>query len=248
MEFTDDDIGAARLREIEQTEEPNDRYGKTMRMLMNRHVRQRVEAWLASFSLSRPRDVLAMVMVALNPTHILDMSAPQDMIVRAEAERFYPAFKRHYSERSNPAVVVQRALQAFQVWKTADKDKIISFTRDQIARHRLAGTGEGPPAYWVRVLANCGVEDDLESLYGPFRLRRVGRPSASDLPVGRLYALAAEHVEHPYLKAYVRLRAPSGPVEDEAPYLTILLNFLSAVHGEELGSAENLLSALDTGS
>lgn len=231
------DAFLSQLEAIETTMDAHEKYGKTMEMLMDREVRQLIGAYLTSYSLAEPRSVLAMVMVALNYSHILDLSSPQDMIVRAEAERFYPVFKRHYRTNTDPTICVNRGLEAFKVWKAGDQAQIVAFTQDQIARHRLKHpASEGPPPYWARILMNSKANlEEMRSLYGPVQVRRTSLPTAN---VGQLFAAVEDHVLHPYLKQFVRLRAPNGPVGVEAGYLQVLAQFLSLVHGKEIAASQ----------
>jgi len=231
------------VQSIEATVDPEAKYAKTMRMLMNREIRSIVGNYLDSHRLSHPRNVLAMIMVALNYSVILDLSAPQDMIVRAEAERFFPVFKAHYTAKTNPTICVQRALEAFCVWKEADKEKIIAFTQDQIARHRLMGEeSSNPPSYWARILVNAGANlEEMRSLYAPLQVQKTTLPSANP---GQLFAAVEDHVAHPYLKQFVRLRAPNGPCVDEEMYVRVLGQFLSLVHGREIAGKEEIQEAI----
>lgn len=244
MQFVVDPF-LSHLEQVEATVDPDQKYKNTMHMLMSPDVRATVGAYLARFGLGRPRDVLAMVMVALNCSMVLELSAPQDMIVRAESQRFLPAFKSAYATQSNPTICVQRALEAFAVWKEADKDKIITFTQDQIVQDCLNG-GAVPPPYWARILVNSGVDlKDMWSLYGPsLQVHPTTLPCANP---GQLFSAVEDHLVHPYLKQYVRLRAPNGPCNDEvskALYLQVLERVLGFVHRHPVSGEEAILQVI----
>ena len=229
----------SKLEDIEGTADFTTRYEKTMRMLMDRPIRELVKGYLNSHGIDDARSVLAMVMVALNYSHILDLSSPKDMIVRAEAQRFYPIFKRHYRANTNPTACVKRALDAFKVWKSGDQEDIVAFTQDQIARHRLVNPAStAPPPYWARILINSKVDvQEMRSLYGPFQWKRSTLPTAN---LRQLFLAVEDHVEHPYLKQFVRLRAPNGPVLDAASpgFYRVLSQFLSLVHGKKVDESQ----------
>jgi hypothetical protein len=215
------------LAQIEAETEEAPRYQQTMKMLMSKTIREEVGEYLTTFALDRPRDVLAVVMLALNASFILGPD-PKDMVCRFEATQFYKPFVEAFRARTDPSMCVRRALDAFHVWKEGDKEDIRRFVQDQITHRRLHD--EPYLMYLEKIYINAGGNAVLLSAFmdGPIRRRRTTTPTTTPENVTQMFHAVAESFDHPFMQDFIRLRAPQqGPPQATEPYLECLASLLS---------------------
>lgn len=220
------------LAHIEAETEEEKRYQQTMKMLMSKTIREEVGDYLATFALDRPRDVLAVVMLALNAPFILGPD-PKDMVCRFEATQFYPPFVEAFRARTDPSMCVRRGLDAFRVWKEGGKEDIRRFAQDQITHRRLHD--EPYLMYLEKIYINAGGNAVLLSalMDGPIRRRRT-TPTVPE-NVTQLFHAVAESFDHPFVQDFIRLRAPQqGPPQAVEPYLKCLASLLSKFENESV--------------
>jgi len=214
------------LAQIEAEPDGQTKYRQTMKMLLSKAVRQEVEDYLAVFGLAAPRDVLAVVMLALNFTFILGRD-PKDMLCRFEATQFYPKFVEAFKARADPTMHVTRALDAFRAWKEGGQDDVRVFSQDQITQRRLYDEPYSP--YLEKIYIDAGGDAALLTALIDGPVRRTAPPPAppSRENVTQLFHAAAASFDHPFVQEFIRLRAPKGPTEAPGAYLEFLAALLS---------------------
>lgn len=232
---------------IQSIEDSEERYAHTVRVLMRSDIRESMAGVLCRYGLpNRPRDVLAMILVALNHTMVLDMREPNDMVCRHAAEQFLPLFYQALENGHDPSMCVEHVLVAFGVWKDGSRDDVRIFAEDVLVKYRLSGA-EKPSRYWCAVHRDVGGDVAMaDALFGGPIERR--RPSQQSRPcnLSQLHHYVADSLVHPFLQQYVRRAGPNSPltVDQGRPYLERLAAVVQVFSSTEVDpSMEGILAA-----
>lgn len=233
---------------IENVTDPEERYAHTVRLLMRSDVREAMMGVLSRHGLpNRPRDVLAMILVALNHTMVLDMREPNDMCCRHAAEQFLPLFQQALEKGDDPSMCVEHVLAACGVWKDGSRDDVRIFAEDVLVKYRLSGAEK--PRYWCSVHRNAGGDAAMADVLFAGPIERRPCPSHQSRPCNlcQLHHYVADSLVHPFLQQYVRRAAPNAPsltVDQGRPYLARLANVVQVFSSTEVDpSMEGILAA-----